>query len=237
MKLFVLKPDQDLIDDHKSHYNKLVKTGLVEVIDNIDDQWRYGFVFRSTDSLTKDNSRYFNPDHFKYSYIERSTLPLFNKDFAILDSSFFKESLQRDCFVKPNNKLKAFQPTILKKGESINSLGLSPDVVKGLEVVLAPVKDISNVVEIRAIVFNNTLCSMAVTSHTDKSIKISSEAIKFILKAIRSFSECSTYALDIAVTNDTDCSIMEINPLETSGFFLEDYERLLTIFSRHQFPD
>ncbi len=234
MKLFVLKPDHQLIDDHQSHYNKLVKTGLVEVIEEIDDQWRYGFVFRGTDSLNKNNSRYFDPDHFKYSFIERSTLPLFNKDFAILDSSFFQEPLRRDSFVKPNNKLKAFQPTILKKGEPINNLGLSPETVKGLEVILASVKDMTNVVEVRAIVFNNSLCSIAVSSHEDKNIKIHSDVYKFALKAMRSYPECFAYALDIAVTNEKECSIMEINPIETSGFFIEDYTRLLTIFKNYE---
>lgn len=235
MKLFALKPTQDLVDDHKSHFNKLVKTGLVTVIDEITDQSEQGLVFRSTDHLSEDNSIFYKAEQFTYEYLSGLQLPLFNSDFIVLNETFFDRPFQKDSFVKPNNKLKAFQPTILKKGESILSLGLSPEVLDGLEVVVCPTKDIKNVIEVRSIVFNGSLCSMAITSHEDKSLKISSDTIKFILKTIRRLPKSASCIIDVAV-EDTGCSLMELNPLETSGFFLEDYTRTLELFSKYEIP-
>lgn len=235
MKLFALKPTQELIDDHESHFNKLVKTGLVTVIDEITDQFNEGLVFRGTDELSESNSIFYKAQQFTYKYLSGLSLPLFNSDFTVLDQTTFTLPVKEDTFVKPNNKLKAFQPTILKKGESILSLGLSPEVLEGLEVVACTPKDISNVIEVRAIVFDGALCSMAITSHEDKSLKIHADTIKFILKTIRRLPKTTSCVIDVAV-HDSKCSLMELNPLETSGFFLEDYKRILELFSRYEIP-
>ena len=235
MKLFALKPTQDLVDDHKSHFNKLIKTGLVTVIDEITDQHQQGLVFRGTAQLQEDNSIFFKAQQYTYEYLSGLKLPLFNSDFIVLNETFFDRPLQQDSFVKPNNKLKSFQPTILKKGESILNLGLSPDEMKGLEVVVCSPKDISDVIEVRAIVFKGALCSMAITSHEDKSLKINSDTIKFLLKIIRRLPKSASCIVDIAVKG-TSCSIMELNPLETSGFFLDDYTRTLELFSKYEIP-
>lgn len=233
MNLYVLQPNDELVEENSSHYAKLVKTGLVKVIKKVSDFKMDGLLFRSTDELTQNTSLYFKAEHLTYQYLAQSTLPLFNHDWVVVDYQVEKDRMfLSDMFVKPNNKLKTFQPVILKRGEKLGNLGLSDEDSKDLEIVVSSVKDTSNVVEVRAVVIEQTLASFAVSSHDDKTIRLHSDVLKFILSAIKSYPNIQTYVLDIAIQNDSDFSIVEINPIETSGFFLKDYSRLLKTFSQ-----
>ena len=52
------------------------------------------------------------------------------------------------------------------------------------------------------------------------------------MSLIRKHPECSVTILRSDVTQvQGTCSIMELNPLETSGFFLSDYSRTLKTIS------
>lgn len=234
MNLYALQPiEENLIEDHSSHFNKLVKTGLVKVIQSISDFPMDGLLFRGTSDLAQHNSLYFKEEQLTYQYLAQTTLPLFNQDFVIFDYETNKDKMfQTDMFVKPNNKLKTFEPVILKRGEKLVNLGLTAEQAKDLQVMVTTVKDTTNVVEVRAVIIDQTLASYAVSSHDDKTIRIHSNVLKFILKAIPSYTNLKTYVLDIAITNDSEYSILEINPIETSGFFLKDYSRLLRTFSQ-----
>lgn len=234
MNLYALKPKQDdLIEDHSTHFTNLVKTGLVKVIDNVSQFPMDGLLFRGTDELSLSTSLYFKEEHYTYQYLSQTTLPLFNHDWVVVDYEKSKDQMfLTDKFVKPNNKLKTFQPVILKKGEKLINLGLSDEEAKDLEIVIASVKDTSQVVEVRAVVFDQTLTSLAVSSHEDKSIRLHADVTKFVLKAIQSYPNLKSYVLDVAITNGLEYSVLEINPIETSGFFLKDYSRLLRTFSQ-----
>lgn len=233
MNLYVLQPTEDLVEEHSSHYSKLVKTGLVKVIKNVSDFKRDGLLFRATSDLTQSSSLYFKDEHLTYQYLAQSRLPLFNHDWLVVDYHLEKDRMfLSDMFVKPNNKLKTFQPVILKRGEKLSNLGLSEEEAKDLEVMVSSVKDTSNVIEVRAVIIEQTLASFAVSSHDDKTIRIHSDVLKFILEAIKAYPDIQTYVLDIAIQNDSLYSIVEINPIETSGFFLNDYSRLLKTFSQ-----
>ena len=234
MNLYALQPlEENLVDEHSIHFANLVKTGLVKVIKSIEDFPIDGLLFRGTSDLLQQNSLYFKDEQLTYQYLSQTTLPLFNQDFVIFDYEDNKDKMfQMDMFVKPNNKLKAFQPVILKRGEKLVNLSLTEEQAKDLQVVVSTVKDTSKVIEVRAVVIDQTLASYAVSSHDDKTIRIHSDVLKFVLKAIQSYPNLKTYVLDIAITNDSEYSILEINPIETSGFFLKDYSRLLKTFSQ-----
>ena len=234
MNLYALQPlEENLVDEHSIHFANLVKTGLVKVIKSIEDFPMDGLLFRGTSDLLQHNSLYFKDEQLTYQYLSQTTLPLFNQDFVIFDYEDNKDKMfQMDMFVKPNNKLKAFQPVILKRGEKLVNLSLTEEQAKDLQVVVSTVKDTSKVIEVRAVVIDQTLASYAVSSHDDKTIRIHSDVLKFVLKAIQSYPNLKTYVLDVAITNDSEYSILEINPIETSGFFLKDYSRLLRTFSQ-----
>ena len=234
MNLYALQPlEENLIEEHSSHFAKLVKTGLVKVINDVSKFPMDGLLFRGTSELNQGSSLYFKEEHLTYQYLAQTTLPLFNHDWLVVDYESNKDQMfLTDKFVKPNNKLKTFQPVILKRGEKLSNLGLSSEEAKDLEIVLASVKDTSNVIEVRAVVIDQSLASCSISSHEDKSIRLHADVTKFILKAIQSYPNIKSYVLDIAITNDIEYSILEINPIETSGFFLKDYSRLLKTFSQ-----
>jgi hypothetical protein len=136
-----------------------------------------------------------------------------------------------NIFVKPNNKIKAFQPVELYKGEKILNLGLKD--TDDLELVVTSVKDISKIKEVRCIVFENQLLSLIDTDN--EKTQFHSNVYKYALKCIKTIqavdSTLTGYVLDLAVAQQDTCSIMELNPLETSGFFLSDYSRTLKTIS------
>ena len=99
--------------------------------------------------------------------------------------------------------------------------------------MITSVKDISKIKEVRCIVFENQLISLIDTAN--EKTQFHSSVYKYALKCISTIQSVDNtltgYVLDLAVTANDVCSIIELNPLETSGFFLSDYSRTLKTIS------
>lgn len=238
MNLYLSQVDQEINEDHSIHYANILKTGLCTVVPNTGSfNKEFGILFRPVDLLTEDTSMLFKNQHYTYQFLNsivsaNADLKLFNTDFTIVKYDEVKQNVvPNNIFVKPNNKIKAFQPVELYKGEKILNLGLKD--TDDLELVVTSVKDISKIKEVRCIVFENQLLSLIDTDN--EKTQFHSNVYKYALKCIKTIqavdSTLTGYVLDLAVAQQDTCSIMELNPLETSGFFLSDYSRTLKTIS------
>ena len=241
MKLYLLKIEEnDIITEHSVHYSDLLETGLCTVISDVSSG-KDGIIFRPIYLLSEETSLLFKNKHYTYQFLQsivsyNSELSLFNNSYVILEYNQIKDIiLPMDLFIKPNNKIKTFQPVILKRGEKFSNLGLTSEESDGLQIITAPVKDISNTTEYRCVVFNSTLIS--IYNQTENPVKCYAYSVyNYALNCIRTIQQTDKdligYVLDLIVNENGICSIMELNPLETSGFFSTDYTQILKLLEK-----
>ena len=120
MNLYLSQVDKEVDEDHSTHYANILKTGLCTVLPNTGSfNKEFGILFRPVDLLTEDTSILFKKEHYTYQFLNsiinaNSDLALFNSDFTIVKYDDVKEDvISNNLFVKPNNKIKAFQPVEL----------------------------------------------------------------------------------------------------------------------------
>ena len=219
MNLYLLEQDiSDCSEGSDFHYNTLLNNPAVSLLETVDDFPFDGIFFQNVKTINRDTSCIFEPEHYLPSYLI-SVFPssdrylLLNNDLKIVEYDLYKRSrLDRKVFIKPYDILKGFSPTCLNKGDTLASLNLEVNQ----DLAIFPFKDIYNSIEYRCVIVDNQIVSI-INTQEDKPTP--TEAYIFVETAcLENLQDVSTYVLDILYWRDLFL-VVEINPLETSGFF------------------
>lgn len=226
MKLYLLEQDVSGCSEGSDfHYNTLLNHPDVTVLQDVSDFPFDGIFFQNVNTINMDTSCIYDPKFYSPSYLIE-TFPgsdsylLLNNDIRIVNYEQVKECfVQKKIFVKPHNVLKGFTPTCLNAGDRFLSLNLRVNQ----DIAVFPFKDIHNSIEYRCVVVDNQLVSIV---NTQENKTTPPEAYIFVERVVLEYlQDVSTYVLDILFWRDFYL-VVEINPLETSGFF-DNYERII----------
>lgn len=228
MNLYLLEQDvSECSEGSDFHYNTLASHPDVKILESVVDFPFDGIFFQNVKTINRDTSCIFEPEQYFPSFLINSfpnsdRYLLLNNDLKIVDYELYKRSrINSKVFVKPNNVLKGFSPTCLNKGDTFQSLNLEVDQ----EIAVFPFRDIQSSIEYRCVIVDNQIVSI-INTQEDKPTPL--EAYIFVETAcLKNLQEVSTYVLDILYWRDLYL-VVEINPLETSGFF-GNYDRIINV--------
>lgn len=229
MKLYLLRQEvDDCSEGSDFHYNSLLNYPGMILLDTVEEFPFDGFFFQNVTTINQNTSCIYDEDHYRPhslllnvrssdQYLFLNNSPKFAL-YSEVASSFVKVT----CFVKPNTILKGFTPTMLKAGDRFAALNLTVDQ----ELAIYPFKNIHGSIEYCCVFVDNRLVSIV---NTEDDSVVPPAAYLFAEKISYPFEEIGTYVLDILYWRDM-YFVVEINPLETSGFF-ENYEVVLNALS------
>ena len=226
MKLYLLEQDVSGCSEGSDfHYNTLLNHPDVTVLQDVSEFPFDGIFFQNVNTINMDTSciydpKFYFPSYLIYIFSGPDKYLLLNNDITVVNYEQVKLSfIRKKLFIKPNNILKGFTPTCLNTGDRFLSLNLSVDQ----ELAVFPFKEIQNSIEYRCVVVDNQLISI-INTQENKETPI--EAYVFVEKVVLEYlQDVSTYVLDILFWRDFYL-VVEINPLETSGFF-GNYDRII----------
>lgn len=219
MNLYLLKQDiEDASEGSDFHYNSLLNHPDVILLDDIFDFQFDGIFFQNVNTISLETSCIFEPEHYTPSYLinnvdDRDKHLLLNHQLTLVDlDPSALNYVNEKVFIKPYSDLKLFSPTCLSRGDKFTSLGINGRA----KLAVFPFKDLTGSTEFRSVIVDGNIVSIVNTQYN--GVQVEPDMYLFVNKMAKYYQDVGSFVLDFIVLKDMYL-VVEINPLETSGFF------------------